>query len=379
MPLIKFRSLITLVFIFISGIGFGQTVQSLDYLLKYDTTTCWYDFHIIILDGYAEGAGQRTQFTSKISMVIPTGTIIAFADKYLPLQNNQSYTGTIPMDWNFGPAVSDPGASPGNDFICITPKLAPTSQYNNIYAGDTLKLFSVSVSGVSNCGEGIRLYENGVDPGSSDPGMQGADFSNSFTIGGFTELYNENAPVEGPSPPEILELIDNSNSNIEINLVIDTTNCQGTIEYTWTGPNGYTSTTEDVFIDPVTSANFGEYEVIIKDAIGCADTSSIIIEEDVPTVTVLGLLDINNTYILPNIDGSLDQVLTTDGNGIVSWMDAPTSFVGNSPTDNDQRWSSVNTISNDSKREIDILKNEVILLKSEIEALKLLIEKLTKD
>ena len=84
-------------------------------------------------------------------------------------------------------------------------------------------------------------------------------------------------------------------------------------------------------------------------------------------------------FVLQNIDGSLNQVLTTDGNGIVIWMDSPTSFVGDSPTDNDQRRSGVNTISNDSKREIDFLNNEVILLKSEIEALKLLIGKLTKD
>ena len=98
-------------------------------------------FHIIILDGYAEGVGQRTQFNSQISLVIPTGTTIAFGDKYMPLQNNQGYGGTLPMDWNFGPAVSDPASSPGNDFISITPTLAPTSQYNNTYAGDTIKTF----------------------------------------------------------------------------------------------------------------------------------------------------------------------------------------------------------------------------------------------
>jgi hypothetical protein len=329
------------------------------------------------LDGYAEGIGQRTQFQSQITLVIPTGTTIAFADKYMPLQNNQSYSGTLPMDWNFGPAVSDPASSPGNDFISITPTLAPTSQYNNVYTSDTIKLFSVSVSGDSTCGEEIRLYENGVDPSSSDPGMDGADFTNGFTVGGFIQLYNENAPVEGPFPPEIIGLIDNSGVDIEIDLEAYVNACQGPIEYAWTGPDGYSSATEDVLISPASPINFGEYEIIIKDAIGCADTTSIII--DLPIVSVLGLLNINNAYVLPTIDGSLDQVLRTDGNGNVSWMDAPTSFVEYTPTDNDQRWSGVNNISNDSKREIDILKNEVILLKSEIEALKLLIEKLTKD
>ncbi|MFT6338203.1 MAG: hypothetical protein ACJATI_004975 [Halioglobus sp.] len=373
------RSYITLLFVLRRGIGFSQTIQSLDCLLKYDSTTFWYDFHIILLDGYAEGAAQRTHFGSQITLVIPTGATIAFADKYMPLENNQNYSGDTPMDWSFGLSVSDPASSPGNDFISIAPNLSPSSQYNNIYAADTIKLFRVSVSGDTNCEQGIRLFDNAVDPGSDAPGMGGGDFSNEFTIGGSTQLYNENAPIEGPMPPEILELTDNSGTNIDINLEISGASCQGTIEYMWTGPNGYTSTTEDVFIDPAISANFGEYEVIVVDAIGCADTTSIIVDESVPTVTALGFLDINNEYVLSNIDGSVSQVLTTDGNGIVSWMDAPTSFVGDSPTDNDQRWSGVDTISSDSKREIDSLKNEVVLLKSEIEALKLLIEKLTKD
>jgi hypothetical protein len=330
------------------------------------------------LDGYAEGTGQRTQFNSQISIVFPTGTTLSIADKYMPLQNNQGYSGTLPNDWNFGPMISDPSASPGNDFIYITPTLVPSSQYNNVYTGDTIKLFSVSVSGDSTCGEGVRLFENGVDPSSSDPGMNGIDFSNSFTIGGFMNLYNENAPIEGPFPPEVLELIDNSGADIDINLETYVNSCQGPIEYAWTGPDGYSSATEDVFISPASSINFGEYEVIIKDDIGCADTIAIIIEEP-QIVSVLGILNINNTYEMPSVDGTLNQILTTDGNGIVTWMDATTTFIGDLPADNDQRWSSLDTISDGSQREIDILENEVKLLRSEIEALKLLIEKLTKD
>ncbi len=295
----KYRFLNTLLtFLLFNAILQGQTIQSLDYLLKYDSTTCWYDFHIIILDGYAEGIGQRTQFNAQITIVIPTGTTIAFGDKYMPLQNNQGYSGTLPMDWNFGPTVSDPISSPGNDFISITPTLAPTSQYNNIYAGDTIKLFSVEVNGDSNCGEGVRLYENGVDPTSSDPEMEGADFSNGFTIGGFIQLYNENAPIEGPQPPEITELTDNSGTKIDINLETSGAACQGAIEYMWTGPAGYSSTDEDVLIDPATSANFGEYEVIIKDALGCADTTSIVVEEGMPMTNALtvGGLILHSTF-----------------------------------------------------------------------------------
>jgi hypothetical protein len=300
MYLNKLRFISTLFFLFIlSGICSSQTIQSLDFFLKFDTTTCWYDFHIIILDGYAEGAGQRTQFNSQITILIPTGSTIAFADKYLPLQANQNYTGTLPMDWNFGPTVSNPASAPNIDFVSITPTLSPTSQYNNIYAGDTLKLFSVEVGGAPDCGEGIRLFINDVDPSSSDEGMDGADFSNGFTIGGFDQLYNSNVPEEGPLPPEILELIDNSGADIDINLETSSPSCQGSVEYAWTGPNGYTSTTEDVFISPTTSANFGTYEVIFQDSIGCIDTTSILIEEEssppVEELTMNGLI-LNSTF-----------------------------------------------------------------------------------
>ncbi|MEM9547750.1 MAG: hypothetical protein AAGA77_17340 [Bacteroidota bacterium] len=284
--------------LFFNIITFGQNIQSVDYLLKYDANTCWYDFYIIILDGFAEGAGQRTQFNSQISIVKPTGTTIAFANKYMPLQNNQTYNGTVPLDWVFGPTVSDPGASPGNDFVSITPSLVPTSQYNNIYAGDTIKLFSLNITGDAKCGQGIRLFENGADPTSNDEGMNGADYSNGFTVGGFTQLYNGNAPTEGPEPPSILELTDNSDSNIDINLETSGPACQGPVEYLWSGPAGFTSTSEDVLINPATSANYGEYEVVIKDKLGCSDTTSILVEEGDAMVNELtaGNLILNATF-----------------------------------------------------------------------------------
>ena len=248
------RVLNTLVITFvIFGSSNAQNVQSLDYWLKYDPTTCWYDFHIIILDGYAEGPGQRTQFSSQVSLVIQTGSTISIVELYLPLQSNQNYTSTTPTNWNFGPTISNPVSSPGNDFISITPSLVPASQYNNIYAGDTLKLFSLSIDSPQDCGEGIRVYQNGVDPSSSDPGMSGADYSNGFTIGSFNQLYNGNAPEEGPQPPEIVSITDNSGADIDIDLEVSGAACQGAIDYQWSGPNGFTGTEEDVFISPASS------------------------------------------------------------------------------------------------------------------------------
>lgn len=301
MYLKNLRFLNALVFLFFTSIaGYSQTVQSVEYLLKYDSTTCWYDFNIIILEGYAEGIGQRTQFNSQITVVVPTGSTVDFAAKYMPLQSNQFYGGSLPMNWFFGTTVSDPGASPGNDFVSILPTLAPTSQYNNIYAGDTIKLFSLEINSSGTCGEGIRLFENGVDPGSSEEDMEGADFSNGFTVGGISQLYDGNAPIEGPNAPTITSLTDNSGSDIDIDLEVTNSTCQGPVEFEWSGPNGYSSTTEDVFISPAAPQNFGEYQVIIKGSLGCADTTTVLVEQgggsqQTDNLTVDGLI-LNSTF-----------------------------------------------------------------------------------
>ncbi|MFT6335833.1 MAG: hypothetical protein ACI86M_002677 [Saprospiraceae bacterium] len=151
------------------------------------------------------------------------------------------------------------------------------------------------------------------------------------------------------------------------------TSATNTFTFEWIAPSGGTGDLTFYYNVNLVNANGG----ISGDSGGSGFSTAM--TESIPTVTVVGQLDVNNAYILPSIDGTVNQVLTTDGNGVVSWMDATTSFVGDSPTNHDQNRSSVKPIySNDSKNEIDILKNEVKLLKSEIEALKLLIDKLTK-
>ena len=76
---------------------------------------------------------------------------------------------------------------PQNDFYSIIPRISPASQYNNLALGDTIKLFSLIISPIPDCANDIRLFENGVDPSSSDDGMNGGDFSNGFTIGGASQ------------------------------------------------------------------------------------------------------------------------------------------------------------------------------------------------
>ena len=106
-----------------------------------------------------------------------------------------------------------------------------TAHYNNLAAGDTAKIFSIAVDTIFNCSQGIRIFENGVDPDSDAPGMNGADFSNGFTIGGFTQLYNDNSTQVFPPEPAIISISNACSDGIEIDLTAETSICQAPLAF----------------------------------------------------------------------------------------------------------------------------------------------------
>jgi len=69
---------------------------------------------------------------------------------------------------------------PENDIYIFSPSLDETSTYNDLSAGDSIKLFSVYIDNITNCGQQIRIFQNGVDPGKLEPSMGFLDFSNDF-------------------------------------------------------------------------------------------------------------------------------------------------------------------------------------------------------
>jgi len=182
------RDLFILLFCLMTS-SLAAQVQGVDYLMEFNCETNKYDVSIVILSGSATTIPQRVQFNSQISILVPTRSPFVITDNYMPLQNNQNFTGTIPLEWAFGGEVYAPAAQPQNDFYSIVPTLAPASFYNNLQPGDIVTLFSFTSDGYS---PEVRFFENGVDPGPSAPGMIGADFSNGFTIGGLNQLYNGN-------------------------------------------------------------------------------------------------------------------------------------------------------------------------------------------
>ena len=168
----------------------------------------------------------------------------------MPLQNNATYTGTTPLNWAVGTIVTAPAAQAESDFYSITPDLGITSHYNNLNAGDTVRLFSVAVDTVFDCSQGIRIFDNGSDPGSSAAGMGGADFSNGFTMGSTSQIYSANSTQLFPPEPLIVSISNACSDGVEIDLTAETSTCQTPMTYSWTGPAGFTATTEDVNITP---------------------------------------------------------------------------------------------------------------------------------
>jgi len=250
-------------------------VQTIDYQIKYNTETCLWDFFIIIVDGNATTVPQRAQFNAQYSFVVPSGTSVGTPIGRNPIQNNQNYTGTLPTEWSYGTPAINPAASPGLDFYPTAPKLAPASFFNNLTEGDTVNIFSVDIGIMPNCAEQIRPFINGSDPGPGEPGMGGGNFSNGYTLGSPTQLYNVNQPTV-PPPAPVVEIMNMCiNDGIQLDATATTSTCQEPLTFSWSGPNGYTGTDEDVSVVPATAADQGTYTVTVTDAFGCETITSI--------------------------------------------------------------------------------------------------------
>ncbi len=171
----------------------NSQVTEVKYMVKFDESTELYDCYVVIGAGFANTTQQRTQMSAQYTIVVPTGSVVTIPQTYLPLQNNQNYGGTMPTLWSLANQILHPAVQPGSDFYGIAPSLVPTSHYNNITTGDTLKLFSLSIEvPQGGCKSGIRLFQNGIDPPAAAPGMGGGDFSNGFTIGSPIQRYKGN-------------------------------------------------------------------------------------------------------------------------------------------------------------------------------------------
>ena len=265
---LRYLTALTLLLYF-AGSASGQFVQSVNYQLKYDTTTCYFDAYLIINSGNTSGQFSRIQGNSQFSVVVPRGTGVAVAQNHNPIQGDPLAGGTTPQPWNITTVVEDPAAP--YDYHSIVVNTSPTARYEDLNAGDTVKLFSLEIDTVFNCAQDIRIWNNGSDPDPADL-PSAPQFDNGFTVGGLNQLYNANSTQLYPPKPLIVDAVTGCDAGVEIDLTASTSMCQGDLAYAWTGPNGFSSTNEDVSRPGANPANNGFYEVIITDDFGCKDS-----------------------------------------------------------------------------------------------------------
>ena len=233
-------------FLFIATVSFTQLTEVL-YKIEYNETTDFFDCKLYIENGIATSAADRMQLPAQYSIVVETGIAITIEETFFPLYNNESYTGTIPMDWSIENTAINPIEFSGYDVFAIVPNVgAQPSHYNNLSVENEITLFSLSAVGGDICSVSLRVFENDDDPNN----IGSTDFTNSMMIGTANEIYEGNDVASGVSGAVDVTINQGEICEGECIILTPTFNCifPG-LEYIWsTG-----ETTESITVCPETS------------------------------------------------------------------------------------------------------------------------------
>ena len=251
-------------------IGISQ-IQSVDYSLRYNKETCLFDCYLIVNQGKTKNTLSRAQFNSQVSIVAPVTSNVFVVESFMPLKDNQEFRSSDPVSWEITNELESPAELQDSRLVSISPVLAPTAFYNDLEQGDQVKLFSLKVSPLTDCGAGIRLFDNSTDPKSDSEGMKGADFDNGFTVGSVEQKYAGNSGSTTPTWPIFESTV--SSNKYGINFMAKNemgSNCQSSLNYEFFGPNGRIGTLDDYYAFAMSNEEEGEYRVIATDELGCS-------------------------------------------------------------------------------------------------------------
>jgi hypothetical protein len=266
------KNLFTMVGLMLLFQTVNAQINAVQYQLRFNETTNLFDCYLLIKDGNAYNENERIQFNSQYTLIVPANSAVQLVKTYNPLLDNKSNSGSRAQQWTISNISAKPSSDRQHDYISIVPALTPTAFYNNLSAGDEIKLFSINIQPVTNCGADVKLFENGLSLSSSAKGLRGGDYSNGFTMGGVDQIYQGNAPQVIPS----LNVINNittseSKSKNKIHLDLVENNKFAPYNFVWTGPNKFSAYTKDL----ENNVNSGLYTVEITDSRGCKQTKSI--------------------------------------------------------------------------------------------------------
>jgi hypothetical protein len=148
----------------------SHSQQEIDLTLKYNSGLNRYEV-------YARSNFTLNNFTwgpSQISIVTPS----SLADSPLTILSNQA------GNWGDNSVIYAPSSQSQNDFHGVESGGALI----NLVSGVETLIFSFVLS--DGCVNGLRLFNNGIDPDSSQAGMFGGDFSNTIDNGMITDVFN---------------------------------------------------------------------------------------------------------------------------------------------------------------------------------------------
>lgn len=207
--------------------------------------------------------------------------------------------------------------------VTVTVNTAPTATVGSnspICAGQTLNLTNDTLAGATYAWTG----PNGFNSTSANPSITGATTAASGT---YTLIITNNGCPSTPAtvnvtvaaPPTATA---GSNTPVCVGSPINlTANTVAGATYAWTGPSGFTSSDEDPIISSATTAMAGTYNLTITVGTCTATSSTTVVVNPLPTVTVpsLGQVCVGGTL---NLTPSTGGTWSSSNAGIASITNA---------------------------------------------------------
>lgn len=308
----NFKNLTLCIILWSACFASQAQVRRVNYKVQFNPVTNLFDCYIVVKEGKASKMIERIQFNSQYTIVVPAGSEVKVANYYMPIENNQNYDGVKPAKWNISNKILKPASDPFNDYISIVPSLTPISLYNDLKEGDEVKLFSLSIFPIVDCGASVRPFDKSIDLSSRDTGMKGGDFSNGFTVGGLGQKYASNVEPQLATIPAIEKLNHQTKNGIDIQVGLSAQMEQANIE--WYGPNGYYHKGEKVHIVAPSNELYGTYKAVVTDKRGCKDERSIEIKNPNQTLQEVVKTEINTNHSknVPSLDKNIRTLTNED-------------------------------------------------------------------
>ncbi len=228
-----------------------------------------------------------------IELVAPAPLEVDFDVSLFPNGFNTSCAGAADGSIEALPS----GGNPGYTFLWIGPDgFGPAfiNPIEDLVAGE----YSVLIRDANNC-----MYSESIEITAPDP----------FSILLFAETYNGS------------NISCNGGDNGSINLIVSGNGAP--YEYVWTGPNGYTSNSED----PI-GVEAGEYCVTVTDVNGCNQSGCIVLSEPAPVNVLIEPVVYSNGLNLTCSNAQDGGIAITLSGGIgnynISWT-GPGNFTSN--------------------------------------------------